>query len=605
MKNINVNIQSNKNPNLIKLIESLWSFIGTRRQLQFYLILALTILAAFAETFSLGSLIPFLGVLIAPEKVFESPLINSLALQFGFLTPSSIVFPLTILFISAVILAATLRVLQVWVTTKVTFGCGSDLSIKLYNSILNRSYIEQLSLNSSEIISGVEKIDVAVNVLSQLVRLISTIAILLTVTAALIVIDARIAFATLIFFGSFYVLINLFFKSKVKKNSLAIAVNKTKCLKALQQGIGGIRDISLDGTQAVFCEIYHQADLPLRRAEASNAFIEGNPRFIMESIGIIFIALLAYWLTIYRGGVESSIPLLGVLAMSAQRLLPALQQGYNAYTSIQGHFASLAEVVKLMGKSPNNFTQSEFKKNPLVFEKSIELKKLFFKYPDRADWALNNISLSIKAGSRIGIVGATGSGKSTLMDVIMGLLEPQQGMFLVDGVELDFNSIYSWRSNIAHVPQSIYLIEGSILENIVFGVRQSEFDISRAMQAAKQAQLDEFVRELPLGYQTQVGERGVKLSGGQRQRIGIARALYKEAKILVFDEATSALDNETEYLVLESIQKLDREKTIFMIAHRLSTIQYCDVIYVIQDGDLVDFGSYEELSKKMEFFKGR
>jgi ATP-binding cassette subfamily B protein len=401
------------------------------------------------------------------------------------------------------------------------------------------------------------------------------------------------------------VLINLFFKSKVNKNSLAIAVNKTDCLRALQQGIGGIRDISLDGTQAVFCEIYHQADLPLRRAEASNSFIEGNPRFIMESIGIIFIALLAYWLTIYSGGVEGGIPLLGVLAMSAQRLLPAMQQGYNSYTSIQGHFASLAEVVELMDKSPNNLPQSEFKKNPIEFEKSIELKKIFFKYPDRADWALNDISLSIKAGSRIGIVGTTGSGKSTLMDVIMGLLEPQQGTFLVDGVELDFNSIYSWRSNIAHVPQLIYLIEGSILENIVFGVRLSEFDIPRAMQAAKQAQLDEFVRELPLGYHTQVGERGVKLSGGQRQRIGIARALYKEAKILFFDEATSALDNETEHLVLESIQNLDRKKTIFMIAHRLSTIQCCDVIYVIKGGVLVDFGSYEELSKKMDFFKGR
>lgn len=599
-----MNIEPNKNPNLINLIRSLWLFIGTRRQLQFFLILVLSILAAFAETFSLGSLVPFLGVLIAPQKVFDSPLINSFALHFGFLTSGSIVLPLTFLFILGVILATVLRVLQVWVTTKVTFGCGSDLSIKLYSSILNRPYIDQLSLNSSEIISGVTKIDVAVNVLSQLVRLISSIVILITVTLALVFIDAQIACTTLLFFSISYILINLFFKSRVKKNSLAIAENRTRCLKALQEGIGGVRDISLDGTQAVFCEIYHQADLPLRRAEASNSFIEGNPRFIMESVGIIFIAMLAYWLTIYNGGVESSIPLLGVLAMSAQRLLPAFQQAYNAYTAIQGHFASLAEVVKLMDKSPNKLFHNEFKKKPLVFENSIEIKNLFFKYPERKDWALNNISLTIKAGKRIGIVGTTGSGKSTLMDVLMGLLEPQQGMILVDGVRLDFNSIYPWRSNIAHVPQSIYLIEGSILENIAFGVRQSELDIPRAMQAANQAQLDKFVSELPLGYQTQVGERGVKLSGGQRQRIGIARALYKDAKILVFDEATSALDNETEYLVLESIKKLDLEKTIFMIAHRLSTIQHCDVIYVIEGGILVDFGSYEELSKKLDFFKG-
>jgi ABC-type multidrug transport system fused ATPase/permease subunit len=591
----------NLNYDLLNLIKNLWCYIGKKRRSQFYLILILTILAAFAETLSLGALLPFLGVLISPEKVFNSEYINPIALYFGISSPASLVLPLTIFFLSAIIFASLVRIIQLWATTKVTFACGSDLSTRLYSSILHKPYIDLLSLNSSEIISGVMKVDVAVNVLSQMVRMLSSIAILITVMATLIFINKEIALLTIIFFGTFYTLIGMGYRKKIKQNSFEISTNKTKCLKSIQEGIGGIRDIILDKTQRIFCDIYQQADLPLRRAEASNTFIEGIPRLAIEAIGMIFIALLAYWLTVFHGGVESSIPLLGVLAMSAQRLLPALQQAYNAWISILGHKASLAEVIMLMG-DPKTIPVETKPQIPSPLQSSIALKNISFKYAERLDWAIKDFSMTIQKGKKIGIAGSTGSGKSTLVDILMGLLSPQKGCLIVDGHELNDSDLNVWQSNISHVPQSIYLIEGSILNNIAFGVHKAKVDMSKVIHAAKEAQLHEFVERLEKGYETLVGERGVRLSGGQRQRIGIARALYKNSQILVLDEATSALDNETESLVMNAIQKLDHEKTILMIAHRISTMRYCDIIYVMDKGKIIDSGTFVELSKRSKFF---
>jgi ATP-binding cassette subfamily B protein len=586
---------------LLYLIKKLWFYIGKKRQNQFYIILILTIAAAFAETLSLGVLLPFLGVLISPEKVFFNEHLNPIATHLGFNTPSSLIFPLTVLFLSAITFAIIIRIIQLWATTKVTFACGSDLSVKLYNTILHKPYNDFLSLNSSEIISGVMKIDVAVNVLSQIVRMLSSIVVIIAVMATLMLINIEIALFSMFFFGTFYSLIGVIYKKKLKRNSIDISSNKTKCLKSLQEGIGGIRDIILDKTQMVFSGIYQQADLPLRRAEASNTFIEGIPRLAIEAIGIIFIALLAYWLTVFHGGVESSIPLLGVLAMSAQRLLPALQQGYNAWISILGHRASLSEVITLMGTSQVISIERKSDR-PFIFQSSIALENISYKYTEKLDWAIKDITINIQRGNKVGIIGSTGSGKSTLVDILMGLLSPQKGCIKIDGHEYDSSDPSAWQSNISHVPQSIYLIEDSILNNIAFGVHKAEINISRVMHAAKEAQLHEFVERLKEGYETKVGERGVRLSGGQRQRIGIARALYKNSQILILDEATSALDNETESLVMNAIQKLDHEKTIFMIAHRISTMRYCDIIYVLDQGKIIDGGTFLELSKRSKFF---
>jgi ATP-binding cassette, subfamily B, bacterial PglK len=314
----------------------------------------------------------------------------------------------------------------------------------------------------------------------------------------------------------------------------------------------------------------------------------------MEAIGMTLIAGLAYVMTQQEGGIVTAIPVLGALALGAQRLLPALQQAYGAYSTIKGSNSSFKDVLNLLGQPlPEYADQSPPK--PIPFEKEIKLTNLSFRYTEDSPWVLKNTNLSLKKGARIGFIGETGSGKSTLLDIIMGLLPPTNGKLMIDQQPINSQNRRAWRAHIAHVPQNIYLSDSTIEENIAFGIAKEQIDHQRVKKAAQQAQIAELIEQWKDGYQTFVGERGVRLSGGQRQRIGIARALYKQANILIFDEATSALDNETEREVMEVIGNLDKEMTVLIIAHRLTTLKECDSIVKLNKDYTIHVGSYQEM----------
>jgi ATP-binding cassette subfamily B protein len=304
-------------------------------------------------------------------------------------------------------------------------------------------------------------------------------------------------------------------------------------------------------------------------------------------MGIAFMAFLAYSLALSESGIAGAIPVLGALALGAQRLLPVLQQGYASWSSIVGSQSSLADALDLLEQQMPDVSVHTAN-HALAFNRQIELKDVSFRYRDDAPWVLHDINLVIKKGSRVGFVGTTGSGKSTLLDIVMGLLYPTQGCMLVDGQVVDVNNMRGWQQHIAHVPQSIYLSDASVAENIAFGIPKDNIDYARVKVAAEQAQIADVIEGLAKDYNTLVGERGVRLSGGQRQRIGIARALYKQASVIIFDEATSALDNETEQAVMESIEKLSKELTVLIIAHRLSTLEKCDIVIRLNKGFLVE-----------------
>ena len=289
------------------------------------------------------------------------------------------------------------------------------------------------------------------------------------------------------------------------------------------------------------------------------------------------IAALAYTMTHQQGGINSAIPILGVLALGAQRLLPAMQQSYAAYTSIKGARSSLNDVIKLLEQPLPDYANQPVPE-PIPFEKGIELDNLSFRYSKESPWVLENINLKLPKGAHIGFVGITGSGKSTLIDIIMGLLLPTSGELLIDNRPVNNINRRAWQVRISHVPQNIYLSDSTIEENIAFGVPKDEIDPLQIKKVTQQAQLTEVIEHLRDGFQTIVGEQGVKLSGGQRQRIGIARALYKNANVIILDEATSSLDNETEQAVMQSIEGLGKEFTIITIAHRLTTLKGCDQI---------------------------
>jgi ABC-type multidrug transport system fused ATPase/permease subunit len=311
---------------------------------------------------------------------------------------------------------------------------------------------------------------------------------------------------------------------------------------------------------------------------------------------MILIAVLAVVISAREGGFAGALPVLGALALGAQRLLPLLQQIYVGWSLAAGHSSLLVQVLDLLRLPVDEKAAHGDSEPPLPLRNRIAVENVSFTYASRRGSAVEGVSFEIPRGTRIALIGKTGSGKSTLADLLMGLLEPTEGRISVDGVSLTRENRRSWQRSIAHVPQAIFLADASIARNIAFGVPPQAIVGERVIEAAKKAQLDEFVAALPEGYETHVGERGVRISGGQRQRLGIARAIYKQAQILVLDEATSALDDATEAAVMQALDQLGEEgRTIIMIAHRLSTISCADIVIRLDNGRVAELGSYAEV----------
>jgi ABC-type multidrug transport system fused ATPase/permease subunit len=581
---------------LPNLLIRLWLHLSRRRQRQFGLLMGLTLLNAFAEVVSLGAVLPFLGILVAPEHVFKYPVVADLSQTWGITSADQLVLPLTVAFAAAALLAGAIRILLLWVSTRIAYASGADLSTEVYRRTLYQPYQVHQSRNSSEVISSItNKVNGAVfGVLLSSLTLLNSVVLLVSITLALIAIDPMVALVAAVSFGTIYALITWISRRQLYRNSQRIDYEQTQVVKALQEGLGSIRDVLLDSTQLLYCDIYRQADQPLRRAQCSNAFISGSPRPAMEALGMVLIAALAYALFRQAEGIAAALPVLGALALGAQRLLPAMQQIYSSWANMAGSYASLADTLELLDQ-PLPVELLRPAPAPLLFQKDIQFRGVRFRYTGDGPWVLNGLNLVIAKGARVGFVGSTGSGKSTTLDLLMGLLVPTEGELLVDGHPISGNCARAWQKNIAHVPQSIYLADTTLAENIAFGVPCEAIDLNRVKQAARQANITEFIESSRDGYQAYVGERGIRLSGGQRQRIGIARALYKQASVLVFDEATSALDNVTEKSVMDSIEGLSSDITILLIAHRLTTVQRCHTIVELEHGRVVAQGTYQQL----------
>ena len=593
-----------KKRSLRVLLRRLWYHLGRRRRRHFVLLFALMLVSAFAEVLSLSAVLPFIGVLAAPDRVFAQPFVSSLATTLGIDSPEELVLPLTIAFAIAALFAGGVRILLTWLSTRLTFITGADISIEVYRRTLYQPYSVHVSRSSSELISGITgKVGhTTLGVLLPLLTLVSASVLILAIVATLIVIDPVVALVAAAGFGCTYGLITGLSRRRLNRNSQRIADQYTQVVKALQEGLGGIRDVLLNGTQPVYCEVYRKADQQWRLAQGENVFIGQSPRFAMEAFGMILIAALAYGMSLQPGGLTAALPVIGALALGAQRLLPSMQQGYAAWASISGSYASFADTIDLLDQ-PVQKELLEPLPAPLALNEKIELKDIRFRYAESEDWVLDGLSLDIARGSRVGFVGSTGSGKSTLMDIVMGLLKPTSGQIAVDGQPLSDSNIRAWQQSIAHVPQSIFLADASFAANIALGEPVERIDIDKVRSSASQARVAEFIESNAEAYDAFVGEQGVRLSGGQRQRIGIARALYRQADVLVLDEATSALDNETEQSVMSAIANLDRGYTVLLVAHRLTTVKNCDFIVELERGRVAATGTYEQLLDESHSFR--
>jgi ATP-binding cassette, subfamily B, bacterial PglK len=590
-----------KNRSILQLVRRLWGHISPRRRGQFGLLLILMLLASFAEILSIGAVLPFLGVLTAPERVFEHSASQSVIQAMGIVSPMQLILPITTAFAVAVVIAGSMRLLLLWASTRLSYATGADLSISIYRRTLYQPYAVHCSRNSSEIINGISnKTNSVIFVISMLATLLSSAAMLITILLAMLMVDPLIALVAFGGFGFMYGIIVRLTRKRLSVNSERAAHESTQVIKSLQEGLGGIRDVLIDGSQNIYCEIYRSADLPLRRAQGGTSFISASPRYVMEALGMLLIAMLAYFLVLQPNGVATAIPVLGALALGAQRFLPVLQQAFAAWSGVSGALASLEDALELLDQPLPDYAVNPVAK-PLPFNRDISLKHVGFRYGPQTPHVLSDASLTINKGSRVGFIGITGSGKSTLLDLVMGLLQPTEGEMKIDGTPVTLANNRAWQAHIAHVPQNIFLTDSTIEENIAFGVPNDQIDRNRVIQAAQQAQIAGSIENWPRQYQTQVGERGIRLSGGQRQRIGIARALYKNVDVIIFDEATSALDNETEQAVMQSIEGLSTDLTLLIIAHRITTLKNCTQIVELKDGELHQLGSYQDIVGRIDF----
>ncbi len=592
-------------PNITTLLLRLWLHISPRRRGQFALLLVLMVSASFAEILSIGAVLPFLAVLTAPERIFQLPAAQPLIQAAGITSASQLLLPLTITFGVAALLSGAMRLLLLWASTRLSFATGADLSISIYRRTLYQPYAVHVARNSSEVINGIstKANGVIYSIIVPLLTLISSTIMLIAILIALLAVDPIIALAAFGGFGLIYAFIIKLTQNQQLLNSQCIARESTQVIKSLQEGLGGIRDVLIDGSQGAYCQIYRNADHPLRKAQGNSSFISSSPRFGIEALGMMLIALLAYVLARQPDGIAKAIPVLGALALGAQRLLPVLQGAYSSWSGIQGGQVSLLDTLDLLDQPLPDYVDQPPAK-PLPFQQQIALNNLSFRYSKQTPLVLNNLNLRIPKGSRTGFIGVTGSGKSTLLDLIMGLLQPTEGTIQIDAQPLTPANNRAWQAHIAHVPQAIFLADSTIEENIAFGVPKSKIDHTLVKQAAEQAQIADIIESWPKKYKTYVGERGIRLSGGQRQRIGIARALYKQANVIIFDEATSALDNDTEQAVMQAIESLGAELTILIIAHRLTTLKNCTQIVELADGGIKRTGTYAEIVSK-EYTNGK
>ncbi len=584
-----------KQEDLNSLLKRLWQHASALRHAQMVGLLVLMAVASLAEVMSIGAVLPFLGVLTAPEKIFSHPSVQPFIALLGVHSPTELLLPMTLAFGAAALLNGSMRLLLLWGTTKLCVLIGTDLSSDMYRRTLYQPYLLHLSRNSSEIINAIStKTGTTIHVIMMVMNLLSSAAIMVAILAALLLVDSKMALTACAGFGLIYAVVIRLTRRSLLESSERVARETTQVIKSLQEGLGGIRDVLIDGSQAIYCEIYQRSDLRARLAQGNSSFIGGSPRYAVEALAMLLIAGLAYSMAREPGGVAKAVPVLGALALGAQRLLPIMQQGYSAWANIKSSQASLADALDLLDQPLPAWVNNPAPA-PLPFQHEIRLHDLGFRYGEHGPWVLQDVDLSIPRGSRIGFIGATGSGKSTLLDIIMGLLPPSHGQLQVDGQEIREQNRRAWQAHIAHVPQTIFLADAAVEKNIAFGVPDRQIDRERVREAARRAQIADTIEAWPDQYQTMVGERGVRLSGGQRQRIGIARALYKNADVIIFDEATSALDSETEHAVMEAIEALDHTLTILIIAHRVTTLRGCDEIYELRNGCIARSGNYADI----------
>ncbi|WP_290525586.1 ABC transporter ATP-binding protein [Alcanivorax sp.] len=559
-------------------IKYLYATLSPVRRRQLILLFLLMLLASIAEVVTLGSVVPFVTIFIGGDPP-DNKLLTGLVSIAGMLVDDQRL-AVCVLFVSAVLSAACIRILMLYCSSRISAGIGHELGSEVYRRSLMQPYLVHVTRNSVEVSGSLPKIDAITGLMMQMLGVSSSFFLAISLAATLLVLTGAAFLSILCFLGVAYLVVSTLTRRRLNNNSQIISEMLNTRLQMVVEGMASIRDILIDKAQYAYLARFQSKDLPLRRAQANNAFLDQAPKFVIEAVGVILLVCVAYYLNMSQENGDSVLAKMATLAVGAQRLLPLMQQIYLGWSRLSGSRQVLTDVAALRGQK---IEEQDSNSIALNFANELRFESVSFSYPESAS-VLRDVSFSIPKGCCVGVVGRTGSGKSTLVDLMMGLLPATTGKIKIDGQELTAKSMSAWQNLIAHVPQNVYLTDASIAENIAVGVELQDIDFQLVDHAAKLAHIADYINDLPEGYMTIVGEDGGYLSGGQRQRIGLARAFYRDAPVIILDEATSALDVETEKAVMESINGAARDKTVVIIAHRLSTLERCDITLRVNNG---------------------
>ena len=567
------------------------------------LLLVMILVMAILDTIGVASIMPFMAVLANPELVETNIFLSTAYIKLGFTDPQQFLFALGILVFVLLVVSLAFKALTTFTQLRFSLMREYSISKRLVEGYLYQPYSWFLSRHSADLGKTIlsEVGQVVSKGIVPMMTLIAQGAITAALLTLLIFIDPKLALIVGLTLATAYTLI---FKatrgllSRIGKER--IKANQGR-FTAISEAFGASKEVKVGGLEQIFIQRFSSPAQIFARHQATAQVISQLPRFALEAVAFGGMVLVALYLMIQRGNFASALPLIALYAFAGYRLMPALQQIYSAVTQLRFARPALdalhADLMSL--QSPYHKSSQEI----IQLKKAITLNHIQYRYPNALNLALKDLNLTILAKSTVGIVGPTGSGKTTTVDLILGLLEPQQGTLAIDQKVITLQNQRSWQRSIGYVPQQIYLADDSVSANIAFGLDAKDIDQTAVERAAKIANLHDFViNELPHQYLTKVGERGVRLSGGQRQRIGIARALYHNPQVLILDEATSALDSLTEQAVMEAVHNLGREITIILIAHRLSTVKACDTIFLLEKGELKAQGTFDELNKSNAHF---
>ena len=568
-------------------MQTIFSVISPKNKFNYVLLILFVLLTSLIELLSIGSIIPFLMALGDAPKLFANPALADYWVYFGVFEASELPFKLALSFGVLALLSGFMRIAMTYIAAQINRSIIVEFGRNIYQSVIFKEFQEHSKENSSHIVGILtSKISTLNTALNSMSNMFSSAVIMVIVILFLFSIEAEIVSSIMVTFGLVYFIIIKFFNLQLKQNAEISAFQTSNLIQILKETIDGIREITLNNSQQFFIEHYAKNDYKLRSAQARSAVIGIFPRFLIESIGIFSIAMFAlYLITEGDGTLGSAIPTLAVIAMSVQRLLPLGQQLYNGWALINGASNSIwdiLEVISITGDSHDKFFRDI---QALSFQEDISLQNISFSYLSDKTF-ISDVNLKIPKGSRVGIFGPTGSGKSTFMDLLMGFIPPDAGNICIDGTLLNNTNIREWQQNISHVPQKIYIQDSDIASNIALSNTEEPPRTEALHSSSSKAQILNFINSLSDGFNSKVGENGSLLSGGQIQRIGIARALYKDSKVIVFDEPTSALDEATESKILETIYSLPKDYTIFIISHNPRAIEDCDILLRFTDGKL-------------------